>query len=288
MRFVFVDECHSSIRNKQYTAAIASVWEGSALSAFRSEFIRTAAKAINQQPARINPFPTIHAAEMAKEYSDDIKLLCFRTIANLCLKSSVKFYHLGYFHKVPLVTSPPDPLALAVNQVCDLVTNATFNEELLFVYEINVSRQVVVSRLYNDYDTHYYREVIGEPNLSVANSSNVIGRFYCDKKNYHMAATDTASYVRNLKAKADEGQSITKFKSEILSEAGHITDLFKFDEIIQLNAFPFDQRTGNGPIRYMRPVTPSNDLDLSKQFPDFLEQLKVHWAADQNREREHS
>jgi hypothetical protein len=98
-----------------------------------------------------------------------------------------------------------------------------------------------------------------------------------------MAATDTASYIRNLKAKADRSHPSTRFKSDILSEAESITDLFKFDEVIQLNAFPFDQRTRKGPIRYMQPVTPSDDVDLPKQFEEFLEQLRVYWESDEGR-----
>jgi hypothetical protein len=279
MRFVFIDECHSSVGDKQYTAAIASVWEGSSLARFRSEFIRAVAQEINKEPSRINPFPTIHAAEMAKEYGDDVKLFCFKAIATLCKKFSIQFYHLGYFHHTPLVPNPPDLLGLSVNQLSNLLTDVIFDEELVFVFELNISRQGVISRSYNDWETHYFREVLGEQNLSVVNSANVIGRFYCDKKNYHMAATDTALYVRNLKARADGCQPMTKFKSNILSEAASITDLFKFDELIQLNAFPLDARTGKGPVRYMHSVTPSDDMDLSVQFENFLEQLRIYWGA---------
>jgi hypothetical protein len=280
MKFVFIDECYSKVGNKPYTAAIASVWKDTSLAGFRSSFIKSIATAINCEPSRINPFPTIHAAEMAKEYRDGIKLLCFETIANLCKQFGVEFYYLGYFDHVPLLITPPDILTLAVTALCDSLTTSANDEEMVFVYELNLSKHSVISLSYNDWHTHYLREAIGENNLSIRNSGNVIGRYYCDKKNYHMATTDTASYVRNLKVRAEEGQINTNFKTEILSRAGHLTELFKWDEIIQINAFPYDKRTGSGPSRYMFPVTPSDDVDLSEQFEEFLEKLKDYWETN--------
>jgi hypothetical protein len=280
MRFVFIDEYHTppnTPKPKKYTSAIASVWEASCLARFRTEFIQVIAQAINKEPSHINRFPTIHANNMAPEYDYAIRLLCFKTIASLCRKFSVDFYHLGYFHHTPLVTSPLDHLELAVTQLCKLVTDTISSEELVFVYELNPSKHRVISRSYNDWETHYLHETLGNQNLSVTNSANVIGRFYCDKKNYHMAATDTVLWLRN--AKADDGKGIGNFKSDILSETAYITDLFKFDEIIQLNAFPY-KRSGEGPIRYAHNVTPSDAMDLSEQFVEFLERLKIYWGPD--------
>jgi hypothetical protein len=237
MKFAFIDECYFSFRNKPYTAAVASLWEADALPSFRSAFIDTIGTAINCDPNQINAFPTIHAAEMAKEYDDDIKLLCFETIARL-----------------------------------------TQSDELVFVYELNLGKHKVVSQNYNDWHTHYYRSMIGEQNLSIKNSANILGRYYCDKMNYYMAVTDTASYVRNLQAKVDSGETITEFKTRILSNASAINDRFAFDEVIQLNAWPYDKRTGSGPVRYMHNITPSDKKDLAEQFQSFLGELQIYWT----------
>src|SRR5215471_6493793 len=111
MRFVFIDEYHTPAETpkpKKYTSAIASVWEASSLAHFRSEFIQVISQGINKEPSHINRFPTIHARNMAPEYDDTIRLLCFRTICSLCKKFSVDFYRLGYFHRTPLVKTPID------------------------------------------------------------------------------------------------------------------------------------------------------------------------------------
>jgi hypothetical protein len=63
MKFVFIDEYHSSPKGNPYTAAIASIWKEEILAPFRSEFVRTIGNAINTEPHRINPFPIIHASD---------------------------------------------------------------------------------------------------------------------------------------------------------------------------------------------------------------------------------
>jgi hypothetical protein len=243
----------------------------------RSAFIEVIGHAINPDPGRINSFPTIHAAEMAKEYDDDIKLLSFETISDLSKRFDVGFYYLGYFHHIPLI-SKFDLLVLSVNQLCDLLTS-TISDELVFVYELNLGKHKTISQAYNDWQTHYYSEMIGEKNLGVKNSGKILGRYYCDKMNYHMAVTDTASYVRNLRAKAVTGETITEFKTRILSNTTAINDRFVFDEVIQLNAWPYDKRTGSGPVRYMHNITPSDEKDLAEQFKEFLEELRIYWTG---------
>jgi hypothetical protein len=121
--------------------------------------------------------------------------------------------------------------------------------------------------------------VIGEKNLSVKNSGNILGRYYCDKMNYHMAVTDTASYVRNLKIRELHGEKLTDFKSQVLNSASSMLRSFVFDEIIQLNVWPYDQRTGSGPVRYMHNVTPSDVKTLPEQFGEFLDELRVYWTS---------
>jgi hypothetical protein len=115
MKFAFIDECYFSFRNKPYTAAVASLWEADALPSFRSAFIDTIGTAINCDPNQINAFPTIHAAEMAKEYDDDIKLLCFETIARLTLVSI--FIILGTSIAYRFLPVNPTPLMLSITQI---------------------------------------------------------------------------------------------------------------------------------------------------------------------------
>jgi hypothetical protein len=278
MKFAFIDECYFSIQNKPYTAAVASLWEANTLPCFRSDFIDAIRTAINPDPRQINAFPTIHAAEMTKEYDDNIKLLCFETIARLSQQFGVDFYYLGYFHHIPLLTSEIDLLMLSINQLCDLLTS-TVSDELVFVYELNLGKHKVISQNYNDWHTHYYRAMVGEENLSIKNLGNILGRYYCDKLNYHMAITDTASYVRNLRMKADSGEKITDFKSQILLNTSTMHTRFVFDEIIQLNVWPYDKRTGSGPARYCHNITPSDEKTVPEQFGEFLEELRVYWTG---------
>jgi hypothetical protein len=203
MKFVFIDEYHSPPPQNPYTAAVASVWDDSALAPFRSKFIEIIGKAINKEPHQVNAFPTIHGSDMAREYDDDIKFLCFETIAKLSTNFNVKFYHLGYYHHIPLIEKF-DVLMLSINQLCDIITSSA-SDELVFIYELNIAKHKAISGGYNDWQTHYYRQVVGEKNLSIRNSENIIGRYYCDKKNYHMAATDTAW----LRAKSESTRADT-------------------------------------------------------------------------------
>ena len=231
----------------------------------------------NTEPHRINPFPIIHASDMASGYDDEIKFLCFETIANLAQKFGVHFLYLGYFHRIPLLVSKIDLLVLSINQLCDLITSSE-SENLVFVYELNSGKHVQISRAYNDYQIHYLREIIGERNVSVKNSENIIGRYYCDKLNYHMAVTDAACWVRNLNAMKLQGETMTKFKAAVLNRTKSIRDLFVFDEIIQLNKWPYDPRTGAAPARYVHNITPSDDKTLSTQFQEFLGKLEIYWT----------
>jgi len=172
MKFAFIDECYLSFQNKPYTAAVASLWEANALPSFRSAFIASIGSAINRDSSQINAFPTIHAAQMAKEYDDNIKLLCFETIARLSKQFGVDFYYVGYFHDIPLLTSEIDLLMLSINQLCDLLTS-TISDELVFVYELNLGKHKVISQGYNDWHTRYYRAMVGEENLSIKNLGNI-------------------------------------------------------------------------------------------------------------------
>jgi hypothetical protein len=158
-----------------------------------------------------------------------------------------------------------------------LITSSE-SENLVFVYELNSGKHVQISRAYNDYQIHYLREIIGERNVSVKNSENIIGRYYCDKLNYHMAVTDAACWVRNLNAMKLQGETMTKFKAAVLNRTKSIRDLFVFDEIIQLNKWPYDPRTGAAPARYVHNITPSDDKTLSTQFQEFLGKLEIYWT----------
>lgn len=238
---------------------------------FREDFIRIIASAINREAGVINRFPTIHATEMAREYGDDVKILCFRSIADLAKLSSVRFYYLGYFDHTPLIDKM-NLLPLAINQTCAMLTDA-LSDRLVFVYELNMASHKAISQGYNDSYSHYLRAALGD---SLENTKNSVGRYYCDKFNFHMAVTDTASYVRNLKAKASEGENVTEFKKCILNAAGHIADMFRLDEVIQINKWPY-YSPGSGPVRYASPVVPSDHLDLSSQHVEFMERLRVYW-----------
>jgi hypothetical protein len=101
--------------------------------------------------------------------------------------------------------------------------------------------------------------------------------------NYHMAVTDTASYVRNLRMKADAGEKITDFKSQILLNTSTMHARFVFDEIIQLNNWPYDERTGSGPVRYAKNITPSDERTLPEQFGEFLEEIRIYWTRHRSR-----
>ena len=81
MKFAFVDEYHSPLAPGAYTAAVASVWREAALAPFRAELIESISKAINPELGIVNALPTLHAADIAQEYNDDIKLFYFETIA---------------------------------------------------------------------------------------------------------------------------------------------------------------------------------------------------------------
>jgi hypothetical protein len=219
---------------------------------------------------------------MVKEYDDNVKLFCFETIAQLSQKFGVDFYYLGYFDHIPLLTCKIDLLMLSINQLCDLLTSTVF-DELVFVYELNLGKHKVISQNYNDWHTHYLRAMLGEKNLSIKNSGNILGRYYCDKMNYHMAVTDTASYVRNLRMKADAGEKITDFKSQILLNTSTMHTKFLFDEIIQLNDWRYHEHTGSRPVRYAQNITPSDEITLPEQFDEFLEELRIYWVGYRSR-----
>ena len=277
MKYVFIDECHSSLRGKKYSAAIASIWEADKLLPFRDALITNISSKINTENNVIKHFPTIHAMEMAKEYDDEIKLFCFETIANTAKDFGVTFQRLGYFDKAPLV-SGFNSLSLAVNQLCSLISSS-IDDDIVYVYELNISRHTEISQAFNDWDVQYHRLVLGDSNLSVKNIHRIAGRYYCDKKNYHMAVTDTASYVISSFEKREGGATSSLFREGILSRTETIKDMFTLNEVIQVNNLPYFH-PGNGAVRYIYPITPSDNETAVEQFEKFLVELRNYMESN--------
>jgi hypothetical protein len=83
--------------------------------------------------------------------------------------------------------------------------------------------------------------------------------------------------------KADAGEKITDFKSQILLNTSTMHTGFVFDEIIQLNDWPYHERTGSGPVRYAQNITPSDEIILPERFGEFLEELRIYWTGYRSR-----
>jgi hypothetical protein len=212
---------------------------------------------------------------MAKEYGDDIKLLCFETISTLSRKFGVRFCRVGYFYHAPFLDNF-DPLSLSVNQLCFCISSM-IDDEVIFVYELNKSKHDAIMRAFNDWNLHYYRNALGPENITVKNADLTIGAYYCDKQNYHMCVTDTAAYVISAIEKISGGIEPSAFRNDLVSRTKDLVEQFVMNEIIQLNSWPWTP-SGNGPARYMHPITPSDDKDLSIQFQEFLGRLEDYWT----------
>jgi hypothetical protein len=272
-KYVFIDESEGKIDGRKYHVAVASVWHASALKPFRSELLKQISNVINPV-GTVNPLPELHGSDMAPSYSDDIKLNCYRILAELVSEYDVKVYRLGYFDNIPLVETDIDRLALSISQICAQISREETGD-LIYVYELNSSKHTKIANLYNDTKNQYYAAAVGAQNISVPNLDNIIGRFYCDKENVFMSATDAAANFLLQCENQDSGLELGNFTSKSFPLMKPIQECVKYNEIIQINSWPTVKNEGD-PIRYMFPVIPS-DTENIHMSADFIKKLKEYW-----------
>lgn len=170
---------------------------------------------------------------MAPGYSDEVKLGCYSAVSSLLPKYGVEVYRLGYFDKVPLIGTAFDSLSFAINEICHLVGRGE-SGNFIFIYELNSAKHDKIAINYNDTFNHYVAAKLGYEGMTIPNFKNTIGRFYCDKKNVYMSATDIAGYYLLQLEKRNSSNLRNAFAKKSFEAMRPIGCCIKYNEIIQI------------------------------------------------------
>lgn len=238
MDLVFVDEQYGDGKCGQYTAISAAIFHEDVIHEYRNEFVLEYIKILGLEKECENThsvqvqLPILHGSDCLPDYTDEQKLLVFKLVCRLIAKYNVRIIRVGYYNKSLNLMGSLDNAKRVSSCISglEMYLKNKFLGNYAIVYELDATNLKKIQ--YNDMQNINKYAQIPDPddNLSI-NVSSSVGKFFCEKENYCMYASDIAGW---LLKKTSENSS-AEFSTKVREVAKKIEDKVLYNKIIWMN-----------------------------------------------------
>ena len=272
MKFIFTDEQFSKDRiGGDFTAVTAAIFDVSCMEDFRIKIIKGVSKILGKDESYfITGLPILHGSDLLTKLTENEKrtgekgeqtlkitdghrLAIHDLFFNLINSYDVHILRLGYYD-APMKALSSNLYSSNILKVDHVLTSIMFSItnslgcNHVYVHELDRSGSLL------NYNDTYHQSLRGfkklEGSLSI-DLAKILGKFYCDKKNYFMYAVDLTSHALLKKhKKLSKSEEIGEYHNSIVEKLDIIkgnvkSDLLKYPndfKVIDGKKIPFYQR----------------------------------------------
>jgi hypothetical protein len=232
MKFVFVDEQYAKDTRGNFTSITATVFDSESMIEYRGKLIDGLISILHSDKSDqtiVASLPVLHASHCPEGVSGDQQLEIFSLIFSIVKEINVRVIRFGYYNKSMFyLKSQAQYVDFCLFNLLFAVNNR-YSDDFIYVFEYNKSIHHLL-KSYNDAD--FQAMCRQAPNISsIRSMDRILGRFYCDKKNYFMYAADYCSYALYLNDKKDSSD----YNKSILNKLGALENQIEVNQIIWMN-----------------------------------------------------
>jgi hypothetical protein len=180
----------------------------------------------------VERLPVLHASDLPRYLDDDQKVSLFSHVIQTAIDHDARFFRVGYFvdQSIPMLSTRERHIEFCLTN-CLYPIQSHFDEDIAYVYELSYAAH----RQFTSYNDAHLHDAIWQSgtlyrSISIPRFEKIVGKFYCDKHNHSMYASDFLGYSLMLRDK----NPISDFSERLMSCAdlaqGHIV----YDEVIQM------------------------------------------------------